>query len=78
MRIDWERAGVNIYHNERPIPLPEVGSVSLWTSSDLDTINHDQHYHVRILGRVLDQIYDILMDAELTLGDIGGGKYIQN
>ena len=56
MRIDWERAGVTIYHNERPIPLPGVGTLSLWTSSDLDTFNHDQHYHVRILGRVLDQI----------------------
>ena len=43
--------------------------------SDLDTINPDQHYHMRILGRVLDQIYDILMDEELTLGAMGWQIY---
>ena len=77
MRIDWERAGVTLYHNERPIPIPGVGQISIWTSGDLDFINADEQYHICILGRVLDQMYDIPMDVELTVGATGGGDYLQ-
>ena len=77
MRIDWERAGVTLYHNEWPIPIPGVGQISIWTSGDLDCINADEQYHIHILGRVLDQIYDIPMDVELMVGATGGGDYLQ-
>ena len=76
MIIDWERVGVTSYHNERLIPIPGVGTISIWTSGDLDCINADEQYQIRILGRVLDQIYDIPMDVELTIG-AAGGDYIQ-
>ena len=42
MRIDWERTGVTLYHNERPIPIPGVGQISISTSGDLDCINADE------------------------------------
>ena len=42
MRIDWERAGVTLYHNDRPIPIPGVGQISISTSGDLDCINADE------------------------------------
>ena len=77
MRINWERAGVTLFHNESPIPIPGVGTISIWTSGDLDSINADKQYYIHILGRVLDQIYDIPMDIELTIGGVGGGDYLQ-
>ena len=77
MRIDWERAGITLYHNKRPIPIPGVGTISIWTSGDLDCINADEQYQIRILGRVLDQIYEIPMDTELMIEVVGGGDYIQ-
>ena len=46
-------------------------------SGDLDCINADEEYQIRILGRVLDQIYEIPMDIELTIGAVGGGDYLQ-
>ena len=76
MRIDWKRAGVTLYHNEQPISIPGIGQISIWTSGDLDCINADEQYHISILGRVLDQIYDIPMDVELTIG-AAAGDYIQ-
>ena len=77
MRIDRERAGVTLYHNERPIPIPGVGQISIWTSGNLDCINADEQYQICILGRVLDQIYDIPMDVELTVGAVTAGDYLQ-
>ena len=50
MRINWERASVTLYHNERPIPIQGVGQISIWTSSNLDYINADEQYHIPILG----------------------------
>ena len=46
-------------------------------SGELDCINADEQYQICILGRVLDQIYDIPMDVELTIGAVGGGDYLQ-
>ena len=49
----------------KPIRLPNLGRVSIWSSSDLFEINTTEQYQIRILGRVLDQIYDIPVDAAL-------------
>ena len=38
--------------------------------------SHEQ-YRFRILGRVLDQLYEIPMNAKITLGAMGGGHFIQ-
>ena len=45
--------------------LPNLGRVSCWSSSDLFEINSAEQYQIRILGQVLDQIYDILLDNTL-------------
>ena len=45
------------------LPIPGVGTISIWTLGDLDCINADKQYQIRILGRVLDQIYEIPMDV---------------
>ena len=49
----------------------------MWTSGNLDCINADEQYQICILGRVLDQIYDIPMDVELTIGAATAGDYLQ-
>ena len=49
----------------KPIRLPNLGRVSIWSSSDLFEINTTEQYQIRILGRVLDQIYDIPIDVAL-------------
>ena len=45
--------------------LPNLGRVSCWSSSDLFDINSAEQYQIRILGHVLDQIYDIPVDNSL-------------
>ena len=45
--------------------LPNLGWVSCWSSSDLFKINSAEQYQIHILHRVLDQIYDILLDNTL-------------
>ena len=52
-------------HMGKPITLPNLGRVSLWSSSDLFEINTMEQYHIWILGCVLDQIYDIPIDPAL-------------
>ena len=48
-----------------PLRLPNLGRVSCWSSSDLFVINSAEQYQIRILGRVLDQIYEIPVDNTL-------------
>ena len=75
IRVDWEASGVTLFFNGRPITIPMVGTVSLWSSSDLDVIDSQQQYTIRLLGRVLDQIYDIPIDTELTMGAMASNKF---
>ena len=77
MQIDWERANVMLLYNDHPIRLPTVRSVSMWSSSDLESIESTEQYTVCILGRILDQLYEIPMSVEATVGAIGGGEYVQ-
>ena len=48
-----------------PLRLPNLGRVSCWSSSDLFIINSAEQYQIQILGRVLDQIYEIRIDNTL-------------
>ena len=64
MQVNWD----NIFDTRpygKPITLPNLGRVLLWSSSDLFEINTTEQYHIRILGCVLDQIYDIPIDPAL-------------
>ena len=64
MQINWDQVWIQD-HMGKAIVLPSLGRVSLWSSSDLFEINTNEQYHIRILGRVLDQIYDIPIDPAL-------------
>ena len=64
MQVNWDNILIQD-HMGKPITLPNLGRVSLWSSSDLFDINTTEQYHIRILGRVLDQIYDIPIDPAL-------------
>ena len=45
--------------------LPNLSRVLCWSLSDLFDINSTEQYHIRILGRVFDQIYNIPIDNSL-------------
>ena len=64
MQVNWDNILIQD-HMGKPIILPNLGRVSLWSSSDLFDINTAEQYHIRILGHVLDQIYDIPIDPAL-------------
>ena len=64
MKVNWDNVIIQD-HMGKAIRLPSLGRVSIWSSSDLFEVNTTEHYHIRILGRVLDQIYDIPVDAAL-------------
>ena len=55
MQIDWKN--VLITDSKRKvIQLPQRGSVSIWTTQELKTVDTTRQYSIKILGRVLDQI----------------------
>ena len=64
MQVNWDQVLIQD-HMGKAINLPSLGRVSLWSSSDLFEVNTNEQYHIRILGRVLDQIYDIPIDVAL-------------
>ena len=64
IQINWQN--ILIWdHMNTALRLPNLGWVSCWSSSDLFKINSAEQYQIHILGRVLDQIYDILLDNTL-------------
>ena len=64
MQVNWDHILIQD-HMGKAITLPSLGRVSLWSSSNLFDINTTEQYHIRILGQVLDQIYDIPIDHAL-------------
>ena len=64
MQVNWDNVLIQD-HMGKPIRLPNLGRVSIWSSSDLFEINTTEQYQIRILGSVLDQIYDIPVDVAL-------------
>ena len=64
MQVNWDNVIIQD-HMGKAIRLPNLGRVSIWSSSDLFEVNTAEQYQIRILGRVLDQIYDIPIDAAL-------------
>ena len=64
MQVNWQNILIH-NHMNTALHLPNLGRVLCWSSSDLFEINSAEQYQIRILGRVLDQIYDILIDNTL-------------
>ena len=64
MQINWQNMLIQDHMNTT-LHLPNLGRVSCWSSSNLFEINSAEQYHICILGRVLDQIYDITIDNSL-------------
>ena len=64
MQINWQNVLIQDHMNTA-LWLPNLDRVSCWSSSDLFKINRTEQYQIRILGRVLDQIYDIPIDNSL-------------
>ena len=64
MQINWQNMLIRDHMNTT-LRLPNLGRVSCWSLSDLFVINSAEQYHIRILGQVLNQIYDIPIDNSL-------------
>ena len=64
MQINWQNMLIQDHMNTT-LHLPNLGRVLCWSSTDLFGINSAEQYQIRILGRVLDQIYDIPVDNSL-------------
>ena len=64
MQINWQNVIIHDHMN-MALRLPNLGRVSCWSSSDLFVINSAEQYQICILGRVLDQIYEIPIDNTL-------------
>ena len=64
MQINWQNMLIR-GHMNTTLWLPNLGRVSCWSSSDLFKINSTEQYQIHILGRVLNQIYDIPVDNSL-------------
>ena len=64
MQINWQNVLIRDHMNNA-LRILALGQVSISSSSDLFEINNTEHYHIRILGWVLDQIYDIPVDPNL-------------
>ena len=76
MQVNWDQVLIKD-HMDKAITMPSLGRVSLWSSSDLFEINTSEQYHIRILGRVLDQIYDIPVDPDLQLQQLEAMGYAE-
>ena len=71
MRINWDNVEIQ-GTNRIPINMPTTGTVSIWTSSDLDHIDSEhQQYTVTIMGRELDMIYRIPFDLTIHPRNLG-------
>ena len=53
MQVNWQNVLIKDHMNNA-LRLPSLGRVSCWSSSDLFEINNVEHYHIQILGCVLD------------------------
>ena len=72
MQVNWNDVLI-VDHMNQAICLPSIGQVSFWSSSDLFETNKSEQYHIRILGRVLDQLYNIPLDPNLPVPQHQGG-----
>ena len=66
MQVNWNDVLIEDHMNQA-IRLPYIGQVSFWSSSDLFEINNSEQYNIWILGRVLDQLYNIPLDPNLPV-----------
>ena len=58
MSINWQNIQL-MDHKNRIIRLPNSAWVSIFTERELDQINHNSAYDIKLFGRVLDQVMEI-------------------
>ena len=64
MQINWQNVLIRDHMNTT-LHLPNLGRVLCWSLTNLFDVNSAEQYQIRILGQVLDQIYDIPVDNSL-------------
>ena len=67
LQIDWQNI-VLCNLDQNIIKLPTLGKISLWSTNDLESIETNIPYQIRVYGRVLDLVIplEIKDDAHMS------------
>ena len=67
LQVDWQNI-ILCDLDQNIIKLPTLGKVSLWSTNDLEAIEQNIPYQVRVYGRVLDLVipFEIKDDVHIT------------
>ena len=68
LQIDWQN--IVLCHLDRNIiKLPTLGKVSLWSTNDLQSIETNIPYQIRVYGRVLDLVIPLEIKDDVNVTD---------
>ena len=68
LQIDWQTI-VMCDLDRNIIKLPALGKVSLWSTNDLESIETNTPYQIRVYGRVLDLIIPLEIKDDANIID---------
>ena len=68
LQIDWQNIVLcNLDRNV--VKLPALGKVSLWSTNDLESIESNIPYQIRVYGRVLDLVIPLEIKDDVNITD---------
>ena len=68
LQIDWQNI---VLHDldRKLIKLPALGKISLWSMNDLESIETNIPYQIRVYGRVLDLVIPLEIKDDVNITD---------
>ena len=68
LQIDWQNI-VLCDLDQNIIKLPALGKISLWSTNDLESIETNIPYQIRVYGRVLDLVIPLEIKDDVNVTD---------
>ena len=68
LQIDWENI-VLMDLDRNVVKLPALGKISIWAMNDLENIQTNTPYQIKVFGRVLDLIQPLEIKDDIHLTD---------
>ena len=68
LQIDWQNI-VLCDLDRNIIKLPALGKISLWATNDLESIETNMPYQIRVYGRVLDLVIPLEIEDDVHITD---------
>ena len=59
MSVNWDSVEIFVGDNGSGLQMPRKGSLSFWTHNKLAQIDTREPHQIRLLGRVLDHIFEL-------------------